>query len=245
MNVREYAAQIAKDAGLQDDTAKAFIESFSNEKVSKAFEERMLARDEFSRQLDSVTAEKKRLNGWYEEQLRVAQNNEKIVNEANARLKQYQETYGDLDGGAKPVVDTSQFIDKKTLEDALNKKDQQFIGLLKTVNKCSADYMKRFGDVLDTDALEKFTLESGLPLQAAYEKFIQPKVDEIKTKDFDDKLKKAREEGMQEGISQAKNPTHPGNPEPNGFIANLRTSKQTSSTAREGFVDSWNKATAQ
>ena len=245
LDVKQYLSELAKTAGVADDKLQAALEVIGNEKVSKAFSDGFMRQDEFSRSMDTLTKKEKELTNWYQEQLRVAQNNEKVVAETAGKLNQYRELYGEIDGGATPgnrgPVDTSQFISKKEFEEAQQKLGQQFIAVTKTATKCSADYMKRFGEVLDMDALEKFTMDSGLPLHAAYDKFIEGRVKDIESKSWEEKLQKAKDEGRQEGLSQRVNPTNPGSPAPNGFLANLKA-KAGSTTLREGFVEEFQKA---
>lgn len=241
MNVKEYAAQVAKDAGLQDDAAKAFIDSFGNEKLAKAFEDRMLAQSDYSRNMDGLRKKEADMLKNYQDNLAITAKNQEVVNEYDAQVKRYKDIYGELDGtGAKPSVDTSNFIDKKTFEEALNRQGQQSIQITKIATRCATDYYARFQKVLDIDALEKFTLESGLPLQSAYDKFIEPQVKEIENTLFADKLKKAREEGVTEGLSKRDNPTDTGSPAPNGFMGNLLKKTDGAPNPRNSFVEAWN-----
>ena len=245
-DVKQYLSELAKSAGVADDKLQAALEVIGNEKVSKALGDGFLRQEVYSRNMDGLTKKQKELTDWYQQQVALAASNQKVVDETVAKLKSYEETYGTLDGtGRQPSVDTSQFIDKKTFEEAQAKLGQQFIAVTKTATKCSADYMKRFNEVLDMDELEKFTLNSGLPLAAAYEKFIEPRVSEITNKSFEEKLKLAREEGRQEAMSQKSNPTDTGSPAPNGFMANAMKSAGASSTLSEGFLDAWTKAAAK
>lgn len=248
IDIKAYMTQLAKEAGVAEDKLQAALEVVSNEKVSKAFSDAMLRQEDYSRNMDALTGEKKKLTQWYQEQLSVAQKNEQIVTDYDAKVKKYQELYGDItDGtpGRSSSVDTSNFIDKKTFEERLNQQGQQAIQITKIATRCATDYYARFQKVLDIDALEKFTLESGLPLQAAYDKFIEPQVNEIKEASFAEKLKKAREEGIEEGRSKVSNPTDPGPSAPNGFMGNLLKKPDGAPNARASFVDAWNGAASK
>ena len=246
-DIKQYAAQLAKDAGLPDEQAKVFLEAVGNEKIAKSFSDGFLRQDDYSRNMDSLRKREAEIKTYYEQQVAIAAKNQEVVNEYDAQVKKYKELYGELDGGTgrQPSVDTSNFIDKKTFDERMNQLGQQSIQITKIASRCTADYMKRFGEVLDMDALEKFTLESGLPLQAAYDKFIEPRNKEIENASFAEKLKKAREEGYTEGVSKAANPTDPGSPAPNGFMSNLLKKPDGAPNPRDSFVGAWNQAASK
>lgn len=246
-DVKQYATELAKAAGVADDKLQVALEVLSNEKVSKGFEEVAMMRSDYSRNMDGITKRNKELDDWYKKQVEVAAANQKVVDDTAAKLKQYEELYGAIDGGqGKPsAVDTSQFVDKKTFEETLAKQGQQYLSIVKTATRCASDYQARFGKALDVDALEKLALDSGLPLQAAYDKFIEPEVKAIENKSVEERLKKAREEGLQEGLSQKTNPTDPGTPAPNGFMANALKSAGASPTLSQSFIDAWSGAAAK
>lgn len=240
MNVKEYAAQVAKDAGLQDDAAKAFIDSFGNEKLAKAFEDRMLAQSDYSRNMDALRKEKADVAKYYQDQVAITTRNQEVVNEYDTQVKRYKEIYGELDGTGKASVDTSNFIDKKTFDETLAKQGQDYLSLLETGMQCAGDYIYRFKEPLDVPKLKQFAIESGLPLKLAYEKFIEPKVKEIDGVLLADKLKKAREEGVTEGLSKRDNPTDTGPAAPNGFMGNLLKKPDGAPNPRNSFVEAWN-----
>jgi len=241
-DVKQYAQQLAKDAGLPDEQAKVFLEAIGNEKVSKAISDGFLRQDDYSRNMDAIRKKEADLTKYYQDQVAIAAKNQEVVNEYDAQVKKYKELYGELDGTARASVDTSNFIDKKTFEEALNRQGQQSIQITKIATRCATDYYARFQKVLDIDALEKFTLESGLPLQAAYEKFIDPQVKEIENASFAEKLKKAREEGLTEGLSKRDNPTDTGPAAPNGFMGNLLKKPEGAPNPSRSFVEAWNSA---
>ena len=247
-DVKQYLSQLAKDAGVDDAKLQAALEVVGNEKVSKALSDGFLRQEDYSRNMDGLKTKQTELTNWYNEQLKVAQTNQEIVANANKQLGQYKELYGDLDGTNRSsgTVDTSQFIDKKTLDEKLNTVSNQFLTITEQAVWAAGDYMAKFKEPLPIEDLKKYAIESGLPLKAAYEKFIEPRIKEIDNKTWEEKLRKAKEEGVTEGLSQRVNPTSPGNPEPNGFIANLRKSqKEGATTLRQGFAEEWNKAAAQ
>lgn len=252
INVKEYAGQLAKEAGLPEDQAKVFLDVLGNEKVSKAFEERMLAKDDYSRNMDAISSERKKLNEWYGEQVKTAAKNQETVNSATAQVKQYVETYGELPNGV-PVpggnraIDAAvaNYISKDDHEKAINNLSQQFVGVLKSGLKASSDYQYRFGKPLDVDALEKFAVEHKLPLDMAYEKFISPEVQAKETANVEERVKAAREEGLREGRSLANVPIDAKPKEPHVFFDRKPADQapQTDRQIRDNFAAAWVGAT--
>ena len=124
--------------------------------------------------------------------------------------------------------------------------------LAKTFAKASADYMKRFGDVLDVDAFEDFAVKRGGDPWDAYNAFVGPKVQEQQTQseakrqqEFDEKLKLAREEGARDALSKRGLPQEVKT-EPSMLRHYLDTPKEKlgDNSGREAFMQEWNKGSA-
>lgn len=251
IDVKKYLQDMAKEAGIADDKLQAALEVFGNEKVSKSFESRMLAQDDYSRNMDAVTKRNTELNRWYEDQVKLAQENDAVVKRSQATVAKYLETYGELPDGT-PGAGTAagrreqvgDWVSKKEYEEALANQGRQALSITKTAMWASADYLKRFNEVLDPDELEKFALSSGLPLKAAYEKYVEPKVQLQQSTSFEEKLKRAKEEGLQEGLSRSGVPVDNHQREPHPFFDRkpLDKAPQTDREARDNFVGAWNKA---
>lgn len=250
IDLKQYATELAKNAGVPDDQVQAFINVLGNEKVSKELSDRMLAKDDYSRSMDGITAERRKNADWYANQLKIAEQNQKVVDEANARILAYKEIYGELpdDGTPQRRAANGQYLSKedfdKAMKEELAKRDGQFIAVTKDAMYCSSDYLKRFNEVLDPTALEEFAVKSGLPLKAAYTEFIKPRVDAATNASWDEKLKAAREEGRIEG-SKNKVPTDTEPAEASVFSNYLDKKRAaeaitgTSAKPSSSFLDAW------
>jgi hypothetical protein len=72
--------------------------------------------------------------------------------------------------------------------------------IVKSVGKVTADHWKRFGEPPDLDALDTFARDNKFTdVERAYEKFIQPKVEEQQAKKLAEKIAAAKQEGIEEG----------------------------------------------
>jgi hypothetical protein len=103
------------------------------------------------------------------------------VNEALTQAQRYRDLYGELEPGAtqqrtatQPAFDASKYISKDDYDAALKRIEGQSLFVIKEGLKASQDYMTRFKKPLDIDALEKFAVEKGLPINQAYRDFVAP-----------------------------------------------------------------------
>jgi hypothetical protein len=235
MNTKEFWADYAKTSGLPENLVKAVDEALSNEKVANAF----VPRSEYSRSLnDKDTALKAAqdqlqkyqldVQQYYKDEATKAAERQKAYDDAMALRQRYIDTYGALSDDptqhrtvATPSIDPNQYISKKEYEDSLKRIEGQSLYVIKEGLKASQDYFSKFGKPLDIDALEKFAVEKGLPLNVAYTQMIQPELEAKQSSSFAEQLKKAREEGAAEALSRVKSPIDPRPVEPSPFLSNV------------------------
>jgi hypothetical protein len=235
MNAKEYWAEYVKTAGLPEDLVKAGDALLSNEKVMNAF----VPRPEFSRTLDAKDKEARdaqaallkyqtEVQEYYKTETQKSAERQRAVDEAAAVAQRYRDLYGELPGDttqhrnvATPALDTSKFMTKDEYDAALKRIEGQSLYVIKEGLKASQDYFSKFGKPLDIDALEKFAVEKGLPLNVAYTQMIQPELEAKQSSSFAEQLKKAREEGAAEALSRVKSPIDPRPVEPSPFLSNV------------------------
>lgn len=183
------------------------IKAFNNDKIHNAF----VPRSEFSKSLNDKDAETKaakenaeKWENWYKTEAKPAYDTYK---KGEATLKKYIESYGPLED----VVDVNKAV-KATgmtkeevlalVNENLNNQGARYVDLTKQVAYVMDNYRSKFGETLDLDAVEKYALEHNMPLKSAYKEFIAPKEEELRNKEWEVKLKQAREEGARDAASR-------------------------------------------
>lgn len=223
MNAREYANQLAKEAGLDETQSKALADVFANDKIANGF----IPRPEFSRALDGKDAEVKKIRddaaAYYAQETARAARNQEVV-------QRYIDTYGELPSegaaragvpGAQAALDASKYISRDDYQKEIQRVESQSLFVVKEGIKAASDYLHRFGKPLDIDALEQFAVEKKLPINLAYQEMIKPEVEARQTSSFEERLKAAREEGARDALSRVKIPVDTASKEPSVFASAL------------------------
>ena len=258
-------SEVAKQAGLPEDKVKAALEILQDEKVSNVLGEQVMMRSDYSRNMDSLKRDRETMETknreYYENELKRTKANEEAVTRANSIVQEYVSTYGELPNaqavregtpGARAALDASKFISKEEHEKAMATLGNQFVTVLENGLTSVADYQERFGKALPVAELKKYAIENNLPLDQAYKNFIQPKVEELNAKSWEEKLKAAKEEGAREALSRVKQPLDNAprgtSPFRESLEATLKADKSaarpTERDLREGFSNAWREANA-
>jgi DNA-binding Lrp family transcriptional regulator len=245
MDAKQYLTQLAQEAGLAPEEASVILKAAENEKFAKSIADSTMMRSDYSRKMDELKAEKDKTSNWYQEVLQVTENNKKVVETTNKQLEAYRQKFGDLDGDtmvATPTADVAKL--KEEYENKFKTLEGNTITLLKKTATISAQHLKQFNEVLDMDALEKFVVEKGLPLEQGYKEFISPRLAEMQTKEFEAKLAAAREEGAKDALSRHKLPIDPISKEPHPFHDRIKDPAQalTGRALRDEFVNAFHES---
>jgi hypothetical protein len=240
---KTYFQKLAQDAGLDETSTNAIVAGLGNEKFAKELVNGYKRQDEFSRSMDQVRTKETELTKWYNEQAVPAY-------QANLtglqKLQEYEKRFGNLEeADPDKAVLPKDVLTRKEFEDLLKQRDQAYVNLTKTVSNVQMDYFKKFGETLDLNTLEKEALASGLPLETAYEKFIQPKMEERREADFKVRIQKEREEAAREALSKYKLPVDAKPRDFHPVFDRTDAPKGTSDldqerTSRTAFLEAWN-----
>lgn len=246
-DIRKYLESLAQEAGVEPETRDALLKALENEKFQKGIADGVLRQEDYSRSKDELRKLEQTTKDYYNDLLKTSEHNRQVVADREAALAKYQDAYGPLEGGAARVAaPPADSVTKKELEEALTRLGQQSIMVTKKAMFAASDHLKRFGEVLDPDALEKLALEKGLSIDMAYQELIRPKLDALQTKTHDDALKAAREEGARDALSRHKLPIDDGVKEPHPFFTHLQrdpaTAAPTEGALRDSFVTAFNEA---
>lgn len=205
----------AFDAFLADikTLAPGIEEILKDERVSTKLRESVLARADYSANMDDLKAQREafasevqqartKIDGWtkwYGEE-------SKTFATAQDELKAYRDEYGELNDSGKrreaaKVGLTAEEFEKK-LSEEIQRRDVASIKFADALTDIKIEHRQRFGERLDTEEVFKIAGEKSLPLDVAYDVFIADRVkEETKTKQ-DEAIKLAREEGAREALAK-------------------------------------------
>lgn len=249
---RELFKANALKAGLTEDVIKGTLDLWgSNESFGKVVLDTFVPRPEVDRALsdsrtkvEEATKTVSTWKDWYEKQAKPAyEQNIKSID----RLKKYEQTYGELDAEAsnadKGKAAAATGLTKEEVETMLRERDGRIGSVLKTVTDASVDHYIRFKEKLNLNELEKFAIERGLPPDAAYEQFIQPRVTAQTTAEWEAKVKAAREEGARDALSRAHLPTESRSKTPHMIFdadqLKIKDGVNPDRASREAFLDGY------
>lgn len=179
---------------MDEATKAAFLKVIANDQLLKPLQDGFLRQEDYSRKMDEVTTLKTSVENqiaewrtWY--------------NEAVKRDAEREEELQKLRGNPNPTptpTPTPTGLTKKEIEE----REGRMISIVKQGMRLASRHAAKFGEELDVDAIEKIAVEKGLTLDRAYEEYIKPRVDAQTKADQEAAIRKAREEGIQEGLSK-------------------------------------------
>lgn len=223
------ASKKDKDAAFNDFLAdlKAINpqieELIKDEKVSAKLREGVLARADYSSNMDQLRSERElfeqqvneardRIAGWQKWYGDVSQQ----VATAEDKLKQYETLYGSIDDvtdqrRAAKVMGISKEELSTVLEEREKVRDVASLKFADDLTDIKIDYDKKFGGKLDTAAVFEIAGKRGVDLLTAYDLHIADRVEEKRTKDMDERIKREREDAVKEYASKHNLPVVPTN----------------------------------
>ena len=259
---KQHFQKLAQESGLSKEETETVLKAMENEKFRSTVSNGYKRQEDYSRDMDSVRAEKQRLKDWYEkEELPKYQRYQQSIE----RLERYQQEYGDIDdsqglnngrngngnggrvngnGGAADGYMRKEDV-SKYVEEQLKQRDGAYVGLTKTAVKIGHDYARRFNEVLDVDAVEEIALKRGLSLDQAYKEFIAPKEQAAMEARHKEEIEKAKAEAVRDYQSRHQLPvdTKPREAHPFWDRKPLETGKteaQADANSRDEFMKGWN-----
>lgn len=184
-----------------------------NEKATAKLKESVLARSDYNAQSDALRkeredmqtflqTERQKIEGWTKWYADTSGEYAATVDE----LKKYRDEFGDLtDAGqrreaARHGMSKEEFESK--LSEEITKRDTAAIKFVDDLTDLKIEHRQRFGERLNTEEVFKIAGEKQLPLDVAYDVYIADRVEDLRKKDFDDAVKKAREEGAAEALAK-------------------------------------------
>ena len=204
----------------------------------------VLARADHSRAMAAVQEDRGRLNKWYEENLPLL--------EAGKRAMLARERQPDLDDDQpppdrQPAVDTAKFVSREEAAQVLQQFEKNSLTYWNMLQRISNQHRREFGDDVDPDTVVAHSEQTGLRLDLAWEDLVRDRREKARQEKFEADLKKAREEGMLEGRSQAMSSQLPfisGNPEIT-TLDGLRTGDDKPQTGLAAALRTFHEETAK
>ncbi len=206
--VKEYYEGLLKKAGVADDKRQAILTALDDENVSKALNEDLLAprlrQDDYSRNMDALKSDKEKWTGFYQNLLQWKAENEQGLAALAAARTNGNVDPNNVDPNAGRTVLTVEALEslKKEFTEKQQVQERNFLTLLKGVGSLTSDYVTRFKEKPDLDAIEKIAIEKNVPLMQAYDIYIEPRVKALQTADVDARIAAARAEGAKDALSK-------------------------------------------
>lgn len=192
----------------------------ADEKVSAKLKDGVLARAEFSSQMDTLKSERAdfekevaeartKISGWQKWYGEASQEVAKVQDQ----LKQYRDTYGELEASDQKKIAREAGLSveeyKRMMDEKIRERDLVNLKFADDLTDIKIDYKERFKEKLPTDEIYKIAGEKGMSLTQAYDTFIKDRVAEQDKAKYDEALKRAREEGAAEALAKHNLPVVP------------------------------------
>lgn len=198
----------------------ALKDILADEKVSTKLKEGVLARSDYSQQMDALKAERETFAAEITEARTKIQGWQKwygdVTTEVAAtqeQLKAYKDAYGDLDSQQQRQVAQQAGFTKDEFEKRLNeeigRRDVANLKFADDLTDIKIDYRDRFKEKLDTSAVYKIAGERQCDLTTAYNVHIADRVEEARKAELKETIKKEREDAVQEYASKHNLPVVP------------------------------------
>lgn len=188
-------------------------EILADEKVSAKLKDGVLARADYSSKMDDfrtsqeafateVTEARQKIAGWQKWYGDVSTQTVTM----QEKLKQYEDTYGDIETGDKRAAASRLGVSKEELTTLLDSRTREHdlaaIKFADDLTDIKIDYRDRFKEKLNTEAVFKLAGERQIDLNTAYNLHIAERVEEMRTKDVDERIKQARADAVAEYASK-------------------------------------------
>lgn len=194
MNFQQMMTDALADAGLNDEQVTAALTKiYNHEKLSPKLNALVkTATEDYQAQVGRVKA----YQDWYPkaeaEYNRMANEYTRALTELQA-LQQAQQN-----GTPPPAFDPGNYVSKSELIAMQNQMQvdmgRRYAGVIKDTAELTAEHVARFKEKPDLNAIDRLATEQNLPIRAAYEKWIEPRVKEQEKQANEDWKKQQREE---------------------------------------------------
>src|SRR6266566_3873486 len=184
-----FTADILKGITVDDAQKQALQTLLSNPEVAKKLEDGTLRQSDYSSKI-------KKAQDYWESLVAT----DKRLRAEEAALKGLAADGGDLNNLDKAPTHVSR--------EELQKLAQEAVTYNNAVTTLAMKHYKEFGEILNLDDVVKTSAENGgININLAYDKFVQPKREELNQAKVKELVEKAREEGKAEALKNIQIPT--------------------------------------
>lgn len=237
-----YLQELAQQAGLSEDEKAALGKVLANPKFVDEVGKGVARQSDYSRNMDEVKTLKQsveaQISGWRDWYKTASENDA-------ARETELQELRAKVSGSPTPTPTPAPAtgLTQKQIEE----REGRMINIVKQGMRLASRHAAKFGEELDVDAIEKIAVARGCTLDIAYDEYVKPRVEAAAAAANTEALKKARDEGVQEGLSKR---DIPGEAERGNHLifrkpvsaGETDPSKLTDSQRRDNFANVWNES---
>lgn len=257
MAITDYLEQLAQTKGLSADDKAALLKIVGgNADFAKGLEEGTMLRSDYSRAQDALKKQKDETTAYYNQLLTWKGEQDAAYAAALAGSN------GNGNGNGGFV--NGEYISKKDFEEfqkkqaeAAAQREANFITISKKVGRLASRHAAKFGEELDTDALEKVVVEQKVDLDRAYDLMVADRLKAQQDASFAERIKREREEAVREFASTRNLPVDSAprdssmgrlNFAPDQTMAaevvphEGRLTPRGAQQLRQSFIEEWNKA---
>jgi membrane-associated HD superfamily phosphohydrolase len=254
----QFFTELCTEAGYSPEQTAQLLQLAKHEKVAtKLGGVLKTAQDDYQSQVgrqkaaeDKLKSYEQQVTDWYAKSNAAYQQAQAERDAMNQQLSQLKQSLGiEINGntGYQPPTngDTSKYLTKEDLLAAMNEQNTRFAGVIKDITRVSSRHAAKFGEELDTEALEE-TLKQhpGLSVAQAYEQMVGPRLREEQEK----RHQKEKEEYAAEKLRDYKSQHHlPVDPVPTESAPMYRTvdPKDMPKDIDQDLLNAWHSVSAK
>jgi hypothetical protein len=203
-SVAEYLATLAQQAGFDDESKAALQKVLANPKFTEELDKGVKRQSDYSRSMDEVKTMKQsvetQIQSWRDWYATASTRDAEREEELQALRAKVGTGAGSGNGNGAGAGEKG-----LTLKD-IQEREGRMINIVKQMGRISSRHAANFHEELDVDAVEKIAIERGLTVDKAYDEYVAPRVKAASEAAQAEALKKARDEGLQEGLSKREVP---------------------------------------
>ncbi len=237
----EYFAQMCREAGLDETTTSGLAAIANNEKLSPKLNSLVKrATEDFDAQTGRVKAAEERVQKWNEWGTEA----QRAVDQANAQYQAAQAELQRLAAGGDPAgFDASKYLTKEDLVKFNQEMGQRYAGVIKDATRIASRHVAKFGEEPDMDAIEALAAKEGLPLMAAYGKWIEPRVEVQRKESFEKEKKEYADQQVRDALSRHQLPVDSA-PVSQSIMFKEAAANAPARSTDEELLATWNGAAA-
>lgn len=206
---KEYFEQLCKEAGMDDTSTAALVAAASNEKLSPKLSGLIkTAQDDYSAQLGRVKALEADITKWKEWGGNTTSQYQTLATELQKAKADLASITNDPNPNSN--LDLTKYLTKDDLTAVAKEMGERYAKAIKSTGRIASRHAARYSEELDTEAVDKLAGELGLSLEAAYDKWIEPREKEKNEKALNERIQRERKEAVEDWASRHQLPVDPG-----------------------------------